>query len=36
MILGNRLTTNILWLTNKKTALPASGFFRTETVEHGL
>ena len=36
MILGKRLTINILWLITKKTALPAGGFLRTETVENGL
>jgi hypothetical protein len=35
MILGKRLTINILWLI-AKTALPAGGFLRTETVENGL
>ena len=36
MILGNRLTTIILWSTGEGRGSPASGSFRVQVVQNGL
>ncbi len=36
MILGNRLTANILWVISKKNGLPEGGFVGVELLQNRL